>query len=147
MNDLLLALLDLPPEASTFAFGVDMLHYLVIGTTMLGATFVFLLALLFLVRSRRRAPGELTARAQGSASTELTLIGVLLTVFIVFWIVGATQYDRMMTPPPDAPARLRHGQTVDVEVLVRGRALVDGRPHGPGGSSDQARDDLARRHP
>ena len=55
-----------------------------------------------LVRSRRRTPGELTARAQGSASTELTLIGALLTVFIVFWIVGATQYDRMMTPPPDA---------------------------------------------
>jgi|HubBroStandDraft_6_1064221.scaffolds.fasta_scaffold296235_2 cytochrome c oxidase subunit 2 len=102
MNDLLRGLLDLPPEASTFAFGVDLLHYFVIGTTMLGATFVFLLALLFLVRSRRRAPGELTARIQGSASTELTLIGALLTVFIVFWIVGATQYDRMMTPPPDA---------------------------------------------
>ena len=71
-------------------------------TTMLGATFVFLLALLFLVRSRRRAPGELTTRAHGSAATELALMGGLLTIFIVFWIVGATQYDRMMTPPPDA---------------------------------------------
>ncbi len=102
MNDLLRALLDLPPQASTYAFGVDMLHYFVIGTTMLGATFVFALALFFLVRSRRRAPGELTPRVTATAPTEATLIGGLLAVFIVFWIVGATQYDRMMTPPPDA---------------------------------------------
>jgi cytochrome c oxidase subunit II len=102
MNELLRALLDLPVQASTFAVGVDMLHFFVITTTMLGATFVFLLALLFLLRSRRHAPGELTPRAQASTATELTLMGGLLTVFIVFWIVGATQYDRMMTPPPDA---------------------------------------------
>jgi cytochrome c oxidase subunit II len=102
MNALLRALLDLPPEASTFAYGVDLLHYFVITATMLGATFVFLLAMLFLVRSRRRAPGELTAQVQGSTAKESALVGFLLTLFIVFWIVGATQYDRMMTPPPDA---------------------------------------------
>jgi cytochrome c oxidase subunit 2 len=102
VNSLLRALLDLPPQASTFAFGVDMLHYFVIGATMLGASFVFLLAIVFLVRSRRKRPGELTPRVQASAAGELTLIGGLLTIFIVFWIVGATQYDRMMTPPPDA---------------------------------------------
>ena len=102
MNGLLRALLDLPVQASTFASGVDILHFFVITTTMLGATFVFLLAMLFLVRSRRRAPGELTPRTQGSAAAELTLMGGLLTIFIVFWIVGATQYDRMMTPPPDS---------------------------------------------
>ncbi|HTB75539.1 MAG TPA: cytochrome c oxidase subunit II [Polyangiaceae bacterium] len=102
MNDLLRALLNLPPAASTFASGVDLLHYFVIGTTMLGATFVFLLALLYFIRSARQKPGAPTPRAQGSAATELTLIGALLTIFIVFWIVGATQYDRMMTAPPDA---------------------------------------------
>ncbi len=102
MNALLRALLDLPPEASTFAFGVDVLHYFVITATMLGATFVFLLAILFLVRSRRRAPGELTPQVEGSTARESTLVGFLLTLFVVFWIVGATQYDRMMTPPPDA---------------------------------------------
>jgi cytochrome c oxidase subunit 2 len=102
MNALLRALLNLPPAASTYASGVDMLHYFVIATTMLGASFVFLLALLFLIRSRQRATGELTTRAHGSAATELTLMGGLLTIFIVFWIIGASQYDRMMTPPPDA---------------------------------------------
>ena len=58
---------------------------------------------LFLVRyRRRRGPDELTPRVQASAPGELTLIGGLLTLFLVFWVVGATQYDRMMTPPPDA---------------------------------------------
>jgi cytochrome c oxidase subunit 2 len=102
MNDLLRALLDLPPQASSYAASVDLLHYFVIGTTMLGATFVFALALLFLVQSRRRVKGELTPRLQASVYTELTVIGGLLTIFIVFWIVGASQYDRMMTPPPNA---------------------------------------------
>jgi cytochrome c oxidase subunit II len=102
MNALLRALLDLPPAASSYAAGIDMLHYFVIGTTMLGATFVFGLAVFFLIQSRRRVPGELTPRLQASAHSELTLIGGLLTLFIVFWLVGASQYDRMMTPPPDA---------------------------------------------
>ncbi len=100
MNGLLRALLDLPPQASTFAASVDLLHFFVIGTTMLGAAFVFLLALGFLVLNRRRTVTTPTVKA--STASEMTVIGGLLTIFLVFWIVGASQYDRMMTPPPNA---------------------------------------------
>ncbi len=91
MNDLLRALLDLPPQASTFARGVDMLHYFVIGATMLGATFVFAPgACYFLVRYRRRAPGRAhAAHATPRLPPEASIIGGLLTLFLVFWIVGA----------------------------------------------------------
>ena len=102
MSDLLRRLLNLPPEASTFARGVDTLHVSVIATTMLGATFVFLLALYFLVRYRRRVPGETTAREVTSTSQEVSVIVAILCMFLVFWLVGTLQYDRMMTPPSDA---------------------------------------------
>jgi cytochrome c oxidase subunit 2 len=102
MNDLLRRLLNLPPQASTYARDVDVLHYFVITTTMLGATFVFLLALYFLVRYRRRTPGETTVRLVTSTPQEVFIIGSILSLFLVFWVVGTLQYDRMMTPPPDA---------------------------------------------
>jgi cytochrome c oxidase subunit 2 len=102
MNEILRRLLHLPPQASTFAREVDALHFLVISTTLLGATLVFLLAIYFLVRYRRRVPGETTARLVSSSAQEATLIGTILSIFLLFWVVGTLQYDRMMTPPPDA---------------------------------------------
>src|SRR6185312_11494120 len=78
---LLRALLNLPPQASTYAASIDLLHFFVIATTMLGATFVFALALWFLVQNRRRAKGELTPEVRASVPAEMTTIGLLLTVF------------------------------------------------------------------
>jgi len=102
MNDLLLKILDLPPQASTYAFDVDLLHYFVIGTTMLGATFVFLLALWFLFMHRRRFPGETTQRLQTSVPAEILIIGGILSLFLLFWVVGASEYAHIQHPPDDA---------------------------------------------
>jgi cytochrome c oxidase subunit 2 len=102
MNDLLMKLLDLPPQASTYAFDVDLLHYFVIGTTMLGATFIFLLALWFLAIHRRRVPGEKTQRLQTSVPAEIFIIGGILSLFLLFWVVGASEYAHMQHPPDDA---------------------------------------------
>jgi cytochrome c oxidase subunit II len=101
MTDLLRALLNLPPQASTYAASIDLLHFFVIGATMLGATFVFGLALLLLLRNRMRVEGETTLEVSASAPIELCIMGALLTLFLVFWVVGAVQYDRMMTAPPN----------------------------------------------
>jgi cytochrome c oxidase subunit 2 len=102
MNDLLRGLLNLPPQASTYARGVDTLHYFVIGSTMLGATFVFLLALYFVVRYRRRSAGQITARLTTPLPQEVFIIGGLLSLFLAFWVVGSIQYDHLMTPPDGA---------------------------------------------
>ncbi len=102
MTDLLRGLLHLPVEASTYAPAVDLLHFFVIGATMLGATFVFLLAIYFLLRYRRRSPFPLTAAVSTSVPTEVFVIVSLLALFLAFWVVGATQYAQMMTPPSDA---------------------------------------------
>ena len=103
MNELLRALLDLPPQASTYAAEIDLLHYFVIGTTMVGAAFVFLLALYYLLRHERRSPGELTPQLETSVAGEVFIIATILSLFLVFWVVGAPQYNRhLMTPPDDA---------------------------------------------
>jgi len=102
MNDLLRYLLNLPPEASTYARDVDLLHFWVIATTMLGATFVFVLAIYFVVAHRRRAVGETTARTSTPLPQEIFIIASILGLFIAFWVVGTLQYDRMEAPPPDA---------------------------------------------
>jgi cytochrome c oxidase subunit 2 len=102
MNDLLRRLLDLPPQASSYARAIDTLHYFVIGATMLGATFVFLLALAFVLRYRQRAPGATTPRITTSAPAEAFIVGGTLSLFLVFWLVGSVQFDHMMTPPADA---------------------------------------------
>jgi cytochrome c oxidase subunit 2 len=102
MNDLLRALLNLPPEASTYARSIDMLHYFVISTTMLGATLVFGVAVYFVIRHRQRVVGETTLRSVTPVPQEVFVIGTILSLFLVFWVVGAVQYDHMLTPPDDA---------------------------------------------
>ncbi len=126
MNELLRRLLDLPPQASTFAYSVDLLHYFVIATTLLGATFVFGLALYFLWKGRRHAPGALTTPVPTSGATELTVIAGLLTIFITFWVVGATQYSAIMTPPPNAmPVYVTAKQWMWKFSYADGRSSID----------------------
>jgi cytochrome c oxidase subunit 2 len=95
-------LLYLPPQASTYAGNIDLLHYFVITATMLGAVFVFCLALYFLLRYRRRAPYAPTKRLTLAAPTEVFIIASLQGLFLLFWVIGAWQYNHLMTPPADA---------------------------------------------
>jgi cytochrome c oxidase subunit 2 len=126
MNDLLRALLNLPPEASTYAAEIDLLHFFVIGTTMLGAFFVFALGLYFFLRYGRRAPFPLTAAVQTSVPTEAFLIASILGLFLAFWVVGATQYTHLMTPPPNAmPVYVTGKQWMWKFAYADGRSAVD----------------------
>ncbi len=126
MNDFLRGLLNLPPQASTYAQDVDLLHYLVISTTMLGSTFVFLLAIYYVVRYRRRGPAAPTERVQTSVPQEVFIIGSILSLFLVFWVVGASMYNHMMTPPPDAmPVYVTGKQWMWKFSYPDGRASLD----------------------
>ncbi len=126
MNDFLRGLLNLPVQASTYAWEIDLLHYFVISATMLGALFVFLLALYYLVRYRRRDSLPLTPREKTGVPMEITIIGGILTLFLVFWVVGASQYNRMMTPPANAfPVYVTGKQWMWKFEYPDGRASLD----------------------
>ncbi|MGD0674198.1 MAG: cytochrome c oxidase subunit II [Polyangiaceae bacterium] len=126
MNPFLLGLLDLPPEASTFAAAIDLLHICVIATTMVGATFVFLLALYFLFRYRRRPGRELSPRLSTPLRAELSIIAALQILFLGFWVVGAIQYNHLMSPPAGAmPIYVTAKQWMWKFAYPDGRSSID----------------------
>jgi cytochrome c oxidase subunit 2 len=102
MNELLRRLLFLPPQASTYSKSVDWLHFAVIGTTMLGALGVFVLALYYVVRYRRHQRGETTPRTVTTLPSEIATVVFILALFLTWWVVGYRGYETMVVPPPNA---------------------------------------------
>lgn len=102
MMEILRAILFLPDGASSVADGVDMLHAVVITSTMAVATFVFAAAAWFVVRYRRRRAGQVTGRLVASVRNEIVLVVGVLGVFLLFWVVGFRQYVAMRRPPEGA---------------------------------------------
>jgi cytochrome c oxidase subunit 2 len=103
MNELMRRLLALPEQASTAAHGIDVLHYVVIGTSVLGAIGVAAAVVIFLLRFHRRAAYTPPRRARRLPLwSEIVAIAGLLALFLAFWIVGFRQFVRLQTPPPGA---------------------------------------------
>lgn len=99
MNELLRNLLFLPEQASTFAYRVDRLHYVVIGTTVLAALGVGTAALAFFWRYRIRVHGQLTQDVKAPPWLEALIVGVPLTVFLAWFAVGFSDFVFFTSPP------------------------------------------------
>jgi cytochrome c oxidase subunit 2 len=97
--DALRSVLALPPQASSVAPSIDALHFVVIGTTMLGAVGVAFVTGVYLIRYRRRAPDARTARMISGPAAILVKISVPLVLFVALWVIGFRQYVRLRTPP------------------------------------------------
>jgi cytochrome c oxidase subunit 2 len=102
MNELMRRLLFLPEQASAYARDVDALHFFVITTTILGAAGVFLTAIFFFVRYRRRSDTDVTPFVKPRTIHEVLFIGVPLVLFLLWFAIGYPQYLRLSSPPPDA---------------------------------------------
>jgi cytochrome c oxidase subunit 2 len=94
--------LFLPNAASEGAVEIDSLHFVVISTTMLGAALVFMTALWFVFRYRRRGRALATPTIKPPTSFEIGHALFLLSLFIAFWVVGFVQYANMQRAPDDA---------------------------------------------
>ncbi|HUJ62849.1 MAG TPA: cytochrome c oxidase subunit II [Kofleriaceae bacterium] len=101
MNELFRLALDLPPQASSVARHIDYLHYTVIGAAFLVAFLAFLVTVSFLVRFRER-PGYTPRARSVPHSLEVVLASFTLVVFIVWWVIGFSQYRDIHRPPPGA---------------------------------------------
>jgi cytochrome c oxidase subunit II len=102
MNELMRRLLFLPEQASDYARDVDKLHFTIITVTMIGATGVFLAALLFFLKWKRRSDTDPTPHVAPNVIHEVLFIGGPLLLFLVFFAIGFPQYMRLSTPPEDA---------------------------------------------
>jgi len=102
MNDLLRRMLFLPEQGSDYARQVDALHYFVIITTMIGAAGVFLTAIYFFIRYRRRSDTDVTPFVHPKAIHEIVFIGGPLALFLLWFAIGFPQYVKLSLPPADA---------------------------------------------
>jgi cytochrome c oxidase subunit 2 len=99
---LLLDLLALPPEGSTASAGIDALHLFVISVTMLSSACVFALAGYFIIRYPRRSEADLTPRVVASMKSEVAIIVGILSLFLLWWVIGYRQFVALREPPANA---------------------------------------------
>jgi cytochrome c oxidase subunit 2 len=102
IDNWLRTILFLPPQASTVAKDIDRLHFFVIITTMLGAAFVGCLGIWFAARYRRR--GAVAGREEvhsASNALEWGIAGTLFSLFMIWWLIGFSQYMRVRISPPN----------------------------------------------
>lgn len=102
MFALLRWLLRLPPAASSFARAVDGLHFFVITTTFVGVAVLTSIAAWFVVRYRARAGDTVTPRVSASFGRELAVIGLVLSLFLLWWVLGYRQYLEIERRPANA---------------------------------------------
>jgi cytochrome c oxidase subunit II len=101
VNSLLRQSLYLPPQASSVAHGIDVLHYTVIGSAFAVAVLAFLIVAYILIRFRER-PGRVPARWMPTHAMEVGLAAFTLAVFFTWWCIGFGQYREVHDAPPNA---------------------------------------------
>ncbi|QAT89149.1 cytochrome c oxidase subunit II [Corallococcus coralloides] len=102
MNELLRRLFFLPEQGSTFAVKVDHLHYVLLLTTLAVGAGIGAVGLVFLVRYRRRTASDPTPRVVAPTWLEALFIGVPLSLFLLWFVLGFKQFVWVMSPPQDA---------------------------------------------
>ncbi|NNB96790.1 cytochrome c oxidase subunit II [Corallococcus exiguus] len=102
MNELLRRLFFLPEQGSTFAVKVDHLHFVLLLTTMAVGVGIGAVGLVFLVRYRRRTASDPTPRVVAPTWLEALFIGVPLSLFLLWFVLGFKQFVWVMSPPQDA---------------------------------------------
>jgi cytochrome c oxidase subunit 2 len=103
MTDLLRRLLFLPPQASSIAASVDLLHASLILASVVGFTAVAAVSLVLVCTHRQEGPRPRpTPQVRAPPRLELGVAGAILALFIAWWVVGFRLYVRMQTPPAEA---------------------------------------------
>lgn len=121
MNEYLRRLLFLPERASTMAWPVDRLHYVVIISTFLLSAGVGLTALGLFVRYRR-SKGRPPEQVEPPWWFEALIIVAPLSVFLLWFAIGFNDFVRMNTPPKDA---------MDIYVMAKQWMWKFAYPGGP----------------
>lgn len=120
--DILRAILALPGAGSTVADRIDLLHGFVITMTMLVSTFVFVTATWFTVRHHRKHDEQLTEHVAATRTGEVLLIVGILSMFLLWWVIGFRQYVDVRQPPEGAEIVY-----VDAKQWMWKFAYADGR--------------------
>ena len=95
-----------PTEASTVAGPVDTLVLVILGLALFIAFGVAALIVVFVIKYRRRADGEVPSPTGGSHRLEFAFITVPLLLALVVYYFASRLYLTEETPPPTGPRTL-----------------------------------------
>jgi cytochrome c oxidase subunit II len=91
-----------PPQASTVAARVDHLYFFLIAVSTFFSLLIATLLVVFVVRYRRRAPGELPRPIHGSIALELTWTIIPLIIALGTFVWSADVFVEGRRVPPGA---------------------------------------------
>ncbi|HEY2406742.1 MAG TPA: c-type cytochrome [Polyangiaceae bacterium] len=101
MYELLRRLFFLPRAATELARAIDALHFVVIGTTLLGSLAIAAAAIWLITRYRSDVVRP-TPHQSARASREWLLALAVVSAFLAAWVVGYKQFLRFHEPAPNA---------------------------------------------
>src|SRR6202167_5204348 len=88
-----------PPAASTIASSVDQLYYLLSGITIFFSILIFSIIFYFMLKYRRKAPGEEGLETHTPMSLELTWTIIPSLICVVLFVWSSSLYVRNGRPP------------------------------------------------
>src|ERR1700733_648102 len=88
-----------PPAASTIADSVDQLYYLLSGITIFFSILIFSIIFYFMLKYRRKAPGEEGTETHTPMSLELTWTIIPSLICVVLFVWSSSLYVRNGRPP------------------------------------------------
>lgn len=91
-----------PPQASSFAYEVDMLYFFITAVTAFFVVLVAALVVFFTLKYRRRHPDEVGADIHGSLALELTWTIIPLVIALVMFGWGTLLFFKLATPPQNS---------------------------------------------
>jgi cytochrome c oxidase subunit 2 len=101
-NDTMRRMLHLPPQASSVAFEIDQLHYVVIATTAIVSVAITAAAIYFFVKYKYRGRRQIGQPVHLGLGFEATIIIIPMIVFLGWFGLGFKQYVHITSTPSDA---------------------------------------------
>lgn len=94
--------IQLLPDASSFAGEFDALFFTLVGISVFFIVLIAGLGLYFVIKYRRRSPGEIPPKTAPSVPLEVAWIGIPLLICLVIFVWGASLYYRAYSAPKEA---------------------------------------------
>jgi cytochrome c oxidase subunit II len=88
-----------PPSASSIASNIDQLYYLLSGITAFFTVLIFSIIFVFMIKYRRRSPGESGVETHTPLAVELTWTIIPSLICVVLFVWSSSLYVRNGRPP------------------------------------------------
>src|SRR6202451_3709603 len=91
-----------PEQASSIARSVDQLYYFLTAVTLFFTALIFSIIFYFMIKYRRRSPGERPKAIDGSLPLEILWTAIPTLIVALMFVWGSSLYFQNSVPPAGA---------------------------------------------